>query len=150
MRESLEVVTKNLLFTIQNKLKKPSKGKIINPSGEVSQMNLHRRKGSEPIVNAKNKIQPPWYGLRGGGGCSSASDLESDFYGYGGFGFRDKEQISAIEEQYESSTALGVATPGRQAHMKQKSRRQDSGLPQVSPTAAEAHPSMSSRVSPVN
>ena len=36
MRESIEIVIKNLLFKIDNKLKKPSKGKNLNLNGEAS------------------------------------------------------------------------------------------------------------------
>ena len=130
MRESLEVVTKNLLFTIQNKLKKPSKGKNLNPSGETSRISQTRRKISDPTTESKSKNQPPWYNLRAEN--SDDSYEESDFY------MKDKDRFSAIEEQYESSTALGVTTPqGRLAQMMQKSKE---GTPpvtiaQISPTA---------------
>ena len=43
MRESIEIVTKNLLFNVKNKLKKPNKGKNMNLNGETP-MNQHRRK----------------------------------------------------------------------------------------------------------
>ena len=91
MRESLDVVMKNLLFMIQNKLKKPSKSKALNPNGEASQINLTKRKANDLTADSKGKHHPAWYNLRGGN-CSSASDLESDFY------LKDKDRFSAIEE----------------------------------------------------
>jgi hypothetical protein len=87
MRESIEIVTKNLLFNVKNKLKKPNKGKNMNLNGEAP-MNQHRRKLSGQVGDMKNRDSKPWLTMRAE---NSDDSYESDIY------LKDKH-FSAIEE----------------------------------------------------
>ena len=88
MRESIEIVTKNLLFNVKNKLKKPNKGKNMNLNGETP-MNQNRRKLSGQLGDIKSRDSKPWLAMRAE---NSDDSYESDIY------LKDKH-FSEIEEQ---------------------------------------------------